>query len=339
MKKITLFKSLILASLCFSLILVSCDDGSSNTDNTDIDYTVAEGKLRSDYNQYNIGAINWSTQRGYQIGKFNATPIQRSQSSTSITAWYSVSGETATRKMDSEDLGTTVPASIQEAFTATKYSNNTLWKIDEIELEHNYDTNPSTSYYEMELDGIGVNSNLEAELYFSTEPTGTLLYSKEKLDDDDDSDDDKFVITSQLKAAVEEVASGATILAAEVDDNMIEVEAIITTVSPPKEIELKFTMAYVLVSSETETEYTYNTLPPDFDVVKNWFVANPSTPAPPTNTEVEITEGNQTETDHSIGSYYYEVEIDDYGVPEYEVEFYLSKSKDIIAVIVDDIKQ
>lgn len=114
MKKATLFKNLIIAILCFSLILVSCDDGSSNTDNTDIDYTVAEAELRSDYStKYNIGAITWSTQRGYQIGKFTAT--QRSQSSASITAWYSVSGASATREMDSEDLGTTVPASIETA--------------------------------------------------------------------------------------------------------------------------------------------------------------------------------------------------------------------------------
>lgn len=184
----------------------------------------------------------------------------------------------------------------------------------------------------MELDNVR-NSKLEAELFFSTANPGVLLYSKEELDDDNDSDDDKFVINEELRRAVTNVASGATIIDAEIDDNQIEVDAITTDI-PPKEIELKFTMDYDWVS--TETKYTYSTLPSNFDVVKNWFSGKP-TLAPTTDPKVEIIEWAQPQTKPNIGTYYYEVEIDDYTVvtTEYEVEFYLDNNHNIIDVIVE----
>lgn len=329
MQKTILFKSLFFAVLCVSFTFISCPDGDSEPP---IDYSIAEAQLHKDYSAYTIGPVTWATQRGYQIASFSIT-------SKSITAWYARSGNTATREMDSEDLGTTVPAIIKAAFDATPYSNTTLWTIEEIELEHNYNANPVASYYEMELQNL-TNSNLEAELFFDG-TTGILLYSKEDLDNDDDSDD-AFVINNQLKAAVELVFPGAQIIDAEVDDNLIEVEAIVTVNGIKKEIELTFSMNYVLVSKEIETEYLYSTLPEYFNVIKTWFTNNPSiAPAPPANAKVEITEGYQVEYDYNIGDYHYEIEIDDYtsaGI-EHELEFYLDMYLNIIAVIVNDVKQ
>lgn len=320
----------------FLFTTVSCSDDSDTT--TDIDYAVAEAQLLGDYSQYNIADIKWSTQRGYQIAAFLATPKSRTQSQ-SITAWYSTVGATASLEMDSEDLGTTVPAKILEAFNATKYSDVAIWTIDEIELEHNYNENAIESYFEMDLVNVA-NVNLEAELFFSYK-TGELLYAKEELDNDNDSDD-RFVINQQLKDAVEAAFPGATIIDAEVDDNLIEVDAIVTLNGVKQEIELEFTMNYDLVSTEVETEFVYSALPVEFAVVGEWFAANTTIiPTPGGNIEVEITQGEQTEDDHSIGAYFYEVEIDEYevGDDEYEVEFYLDGEYAIVAVVVNDIKQ
>lgn len=310
-------------------------------DETTQSYAVAETQLKKDYGE-NVTDIRWVTQRGYQVGTFFLTTNSakaRSLPQTTITAWYTVTGESATREMDSEDLGTTVPAKIKAAFEATEYSNTALWRIDEIEIEHTYNNNSMQSYYEMELESVGQLQTLEAELFFSYE-TGELLYSKEELDDGDDAYDDIFVVNAQLKAAVEKAVPGAQIIDAEVEDNVIEVEAIITVDGIKKEIELEFSMDYVLISEEIETEYLYSQLPAKFDGVKTWFASNPTIPAPPANTEVEITEGEQVEDDHVIGTYFYEIDIDDYmaGTVEYEVEFYLDADLNIIAVIVNDVK-
>jgi len=337
MKKSILFKSLILASLCFSLIFACADE---NDPSTPIDYSVAEAKLHQDYANNAITALSWSTQRGYQVANFTASTKSRNQSN-SITAWYTVSNATATREMDLKNLGTNVPDAIKGAFEATDYDNATLWTIEEIELEHNYNNNGtiSESYYEMELQNIP-NPKLEAELFFNYEEgqDSSLLFSKEELDDDNDNDDDKFVINAQLTAAVELAVPGAQIIDAEVDDNIIEVEAIATIDGIKKEIELEFSMNYDLLSKVTETEYTYNTMPSEFDVVKDWFADiaqnTTSVPAPTTNPKVTIEEGAQSEDNIN---YYYEVEIDDYvvGNTEYELEFYLSDDHKIIDVSLD----
>lgn len=320
----------------FSLLtLTSCSNDSD--DDTEMSYVVSEAQLLSDYSAYNIGEISWSTERTYQIGTFSATAKSRSQSQT-ITAWYKVSGGKAKREMDSQDLGATIPSEIEEAFNATKYSNRDLWIVEEVELEHNYNDNGVGSYYEVELQSVS-NANLEAELFFD-KSTGELLYSKEELDSD--GDDDRFVINDQLKAAVEAAVPGATIIDAEIEDNIIEVEAIITSEGVTKEIELEFSMSYELLSSEEESEFLYSALPAKFDLIKSWFAENSTiAPMPNTNTVVEITAGVQFEDDYSIGDYFYEVEIDDYrnGGVEYEVEFFLDKDMGIIAVIVNDVKQ
>lgn len=332
MKEKILFKILVLTGLCFSLTLMSCPDGDSETP---IDYSIAEAQLHKDYSTYTIGNIAWSTQRNYQVAKFSIM-------SKPITAWYELSGRLAIREMDCEDLGTTVPAIIKAAFDATPYSNTSLWVIEEIELEHNYKATGVESYYEMELQNL-TNSNLEAKLFFDG-ITGVLLYSKEDFDDDDDDDDidDTFVINDQLKAAVEAAVPGAQIIDAEVDDNLIEVGAIVTVNGIKQEIELNFSMNYMLVSKEIETEYVYSALPANFAIIKTWLTNHPSTaPIPPANTQVEITEGNQVEDDNNVGRYYYELEIDEYtsGANEYEFEFYLSEEFNIIAVILNDSKQ
>ena len=304
----------------------------------DTKYSIAKAKLMEEYKAYTIGNITWSTQRTYQVAKFNITTKAESKS---ITAWYSVSGNTATREMDSEDLGTTIPDIIKEAFASTPYSNSELWSLTDVELEQNYNSNGIKSYYEVELINKA-NSQLEAELLFNA-TTGALLASKEELDNsDDDSDDDKFVVNADFKAAVELAVPGATIIGATIDDNVIEVDAITTLNGVIKEVELEFTLRYEFLSSESEIKYTYNQLPSNFSTINSWFINNPTiAPIPNAGTVVEITEGIQIDDDYNIGTYYYEVEIDDYisGGNEYEIEFYLDKNSSIICVIVNDIKQ
>lgn len=334
LKLLTMF-----AGVLFSLALVSCSNDDTDKPDTDDNYSVAEMQLRKDYKDYAIGEISWDTERGFQIGTFVATPKARSNSQ-SVTAWYEVIGNSATREMDSKDLGTAIPEKIQAAFNATKYSNAALWRIDEVELEHDYTGNGIVSYYEIELESIGLTPKIEVKLAFDMD--GTLIYTKEELDDDDDDqdiDDDKYIVTAGLKAAVEKKFPGAIIIDAEVDNNIIEVDAIITEDGIRKEIELEFTMKYEFISGETEAKYTYATLPAKFDIIKTWFTNN-SSPIPTPNTQVEITEGKQTEDDYDIGVYYYEVEIDEYDSngEEYEVEFYLGEDRTIIAVIVNDRK-
>lgn len=347
MKKLKLLT--ILTSAFIALTLIGCTDDNPSVD-PNTDYAVAELQLKSDYRSYNIGEIKWSTERGYQIGAFAVTEKLKAESkieskaiAQTITAWYSVVGESAKREMDTENLGVIVPEKIKAAFEATMYSDNTIWRIDEIELDHKYTNNVAQSYYEMELVNIA-NNNLEAELFFSYE-TGELIYTKEELDNDnddsDDNDDNKFVINDQLKAAVERAVPGAVIIEAEIEDNLIEVEAIVTTDGVKKEIELEFTLNYELVSQEIETEYIYGQLPAEYEVIKTWFTANPTiAPTPNANTEVVVSQGDDIEEEHNIGAYYYEIEIDDYysGAKEYEVEFYLNSDMEIIAVIVNDTK-
>jgi len=336
MKKSILFKNLILAGLCFSFIF-ACSSPTA------IDYSVAEAKLLQDYEDEKITGIDWSTQRGYQIANFTASARSLNQGK-SMTAWYYVSGTTATRKMDLENIGTTVPASIKVAFNETKYNDANKWRIEEIELEHIYANNGTFTkrYYEMELQSV-LNSNLEAELFFSYEEgkDGSLLFSKEELDDDDD-DDDKFVINAQLTVAVEAAVPGAQIIDAEVDDNIIEVEAIMTITAGvvESEIDLEFSMNYDLISKVIEKEYTYSTIPADFNVIKTWFsnvLENTANiPAPTADAKVTIAEGEQSEDGIN---YYYEVEIDDYTTTstiKYELEFYLSKNHEILDVDIDE---
>ena len=322
--------------------------GESATEN----YAAAEAQLRKDYSNYTIdGDVMWQTERDYQVATFAYSKVKSSAST--ITAWYSVDEDKATREMDNEVLGSTLPEIIRSAFEATAYSDANIWKIDDIEVEHNYNNNGISKHYEVDLENIA-NPNHEAELTFNEK--GELIYTKEDIetdgtdddndDDDNDDNDDRFVINAELKAAVEKAVPGAIIIDAELDDDgkIIEVDAILGTEDNNKEIELEFTLDYVLLSNEIESETTYGALAKEFSAISAWFAANAAiVPAPLANTEVEITEGEQTEDDNNIGTYHYEVKIDDYESSdeeeEYEVEFYLNSSREIIAVIVNDEKK
>lgn len=330
MKKKFLFTMLM--GIALALIYVSC---SKKSNDDDINYSIAHAQLVQDYSQYNISDIDWETVRGYQICDFKVTTKTKSQLKE-ITAWYTVINNFAIREMDSEDLGVVIPSVIKAAFDNTVYSNTTLWRVDEVELENNYsNSNDIKSYYEVEVENISVN-NLEAKLYFSAE-TGELLYSKEVIDNDSNNNEDKFVVNTQLAAAVEEAFPGAIIIDAEIDDNLIEVDAIIEANEVVKEIEILFDLNYKLVSSKKETTYSYNTLPTEFNVIKEWFTNNPTiAPAPGDNIVIEVTEGDQVENNIQ---YYYSIEIDDYTVDlkEYEVEFFLDKNYLILSVEINDI--
>lgn len=335
MKKINLLTMFVGALLSLS----SCTDNEIKNPVGNENYSVAEAQLMSDYSDYTISKITWSTQRNYQIGTFEITPKAKN-SSQSVTAWYAINGNSAKREMDSKDLGTVIPEIIQAAFDKTKYSDATLWRIEEVELEHDYTGNGIVSYYEVELENIA-DTNIEAELVFD-DKTGELMHSKEETEEDDkDEEDDRYIVTEGLRAAVEKAVKGAKIISAEVDDNLIEVDAIVVSEDglTSSEIELKFNMDYSLVSSEVEKEYTYSTMPEEFSTVTAWFIANSSTtPTPAPDTEVEIAYVDKVEDNFKIENYCYKVEIEEYDSngEEYEVEFYLNKEFVIVTVVVND---
>ena len=327
----------ILMGIFLSAALLSCSNLDDNT-TTDKDYKVAETQLQSDYKAYSVGNVIWSTVRGYQIANFTVSTKAQSQN---ITAWYAVTGESAEREMESEDLGTTIPEKIKSAFDATVYGNSELWIVTEIEVESKYENGATVRQYEVEVENIA-NKNLEAELFFSYE-TGELLFSKEDLNEEDNDDDNEspFIVNDQLKAAVEKAAPGATIVNAETDNKLIEVDAIITSEEMTKEVEMEFSMDYQLISMEIESEFLFSQLPTIYDSIKNWFTANSSiAPMPSANTQVEITEGEEIEDDNNIGKYHYSVEIEEYqnDGKEYEINFYMDKNLNIIATIVNNKK-
>lgn len=304
----------------------SCDKNDNN------EYSVAEKQLRLDYPNYSLSNIKWTKEYSYDVARFSTQT--KAATSNMLTAWYKVSGDKASRQMDIEDLGNTIPETILSAFNATVYSNTQLWTIDEVELENRYNGNGIEKVYEVELDSKTI-VNLEAELYFDAK-TGELLFSKEDMDEDSNDTEDKFVVNQELIDAVQRLYTGAQIVDAEIDNNQIEVEAIVTIDNVKKEIELLFDMNYNLIESEIEYDTTYGSLNNDFSSVTAWFT-DPinSFPSPPAATKVEITQGNLVEDDLTPNfNYKYGVDIEyQIGQTEYEVMFYLDAKFMILKVV------
>ena len=328
----------LLVMLGMMFALVSCaDDKGTGTGTGDggssANRAIVEAQVREDFgSSATIGAFEMTEKRGYQVATFTRT-FARS-TTTQNTTWYKIADAKATLTKDVIDLGVTMPADLDTAFKATpKYSEATLWTVTEVEKDTQHTNNNTITVYEVELVNKA-NPKLEAELYYNTDAPIKLLYSKETLDADDN--EDKVVVDDALTTAVKTVyPAPATIqiIDAEMEDNNVEVEALITSNTPATEIEIVFTVSgttYTVVSQEVET--TLDRVAPaklkeaiDLWVTANKAVALEGTDVP-ANAETSVKETKTGTAEAPIITY--EVEIE-YSVTtpapkDYEIELTIS---------------
>ncbi len=310
MKKVRI--PIMLAIAATSAAFVSCDSNNDEPTNPTKETILVE-QLEKDYGTA-ISNLSWSSRSGFEIASFTlATKADDDQ----IEAWYKYDDDAAERYMESRDLGTDIPSVIKTAFEATPYSDAAVWKIDEVELEEDFNESNAGATYEVELENIA-DSNLEATLVFDA-TTGALLFSKEEIDGDDD-DDTKIPVTAEIKAAVEAAYPGAIIVDVEYDDNEYEVDAVIKSADGNREIELELNSNFEIINAEVEQEYTYATLPTEIQgaiAAFNDADANDDYVTIPNDTKVEVEE----KIDNNVKVY--EVEVDEFmvGTTEYEMSY------------------
>ena len=327
----------LLVMLGMVFALVSCaDDKGTGTGTGDggssANRAIVEAQVREDFgSSATIGAFEMTEKRGYQVATFTRT-FARS-TTTQNTTWYKIADAKATLTKDVIDLGVTMPADLDTAFKATpKYSEATLWTVTEVEKDTQHTNNNSITVYEVELVNKA-NPKLEAELYYNTVAPIKLLYSKETLDADDN--EDKVVVDDALTTAVKTVyPAPATIqiIDAEMEDNNVEVEALITSNTPATEIEIVFTVSgttYTVVSQEVET--TLDRVAPAKlkEAIDLWVTANKAVAlegTDPANAETSVKETKTGTAEAPIITY--EVEIE-YSVTtpapkDYEIELTIS---------------
>lgn len=324
MKK-KLIKLALIATIILPILFTSCNKGGEGDDIDNTDYSIAEVQLLLDYSNYSITNISWKSIMGYQVASFKLA----TKSISSANAWYLVTNDSATREKSSESIGVNVPEIIKEAFGLTVYAKADIWKIEDIELETNYNGNAVNNVYEMDLEAVK-NANLEAELYFDAK-TGKLLYSRESIEENEDGEEnDSIVIDDKLAKAVKDLYPNAVIIDAEINDNMIEVEISAIENTMVKEIELTFSMDYIFQSKESEYWLTYGQLPADFSAIEEWF-ADPKNKmtAPDKATVIDIEEGNLEEDGTA---YQYGIEIE---TTAYEIKFLLNAEYQIVSVEID----
>ena len=325
------FKSAILvATMAMPLLFVSCDDNNDNGGNNENISNILQEQLLEDYAQYSLSNIKWEKQQGYEVASFTAST---KSAPITMSAWYQLQGDNAELLMDSRNLGVSIPEIIKPAFNATVYSNTTLWRVEEVELEQDYVGFELASTYEVELQSV-TNTNLEAELIFDAK-TGLLLLSTEEMGSDNDSDTESIFINQELRDAVLAKYPTATIINAELEDHIIEVNVIVEIKNIRTEIEMFFSPTYDYLGEEFETNYTYATMPSEFStVVGGWYAAHPKYPAP-VGTDIVV-----ISTEFTVGLYFYDVEIEYVSNNvKYEAEFALNYDYVIIgdpSVEIDD---
>ena len=321
MKRKLNFFAVAAVALLMPFMFFACEQSDDQ-----VDYSEARKQLLKDYEGSSVTNMVWKTVRGYQVVEFQ---LVATKAVAQATAWYSVSGNTAKREKSSESIGVAIPEVIEAAFNATKYKDATVWRIQEVELEVNYNGNAVESVYEVELELIA-DVKVEAEMYFNS-TTGELLYAKESVDNDDDTDEDIFVVNEQLANAVRAIYPDAVIIDAELDDDMIEVEVSIVENGLTKEVEMIFSLDYVYQESEIEYTILYSELPAEFVAIPNWFSdVDNNTAAPAANAEVEVEEGSFS-TD-SKKPYKYSIEIESVAL---EISFSLDSEYKIVEVEKD----
>lgn len=274
----------------FMVSAVLAGTACSNDDNDNsvpsVDRSIAEKQLMIDYAQYNLSDIKWRNSNGYEVAQFSATT---KSAPFIMEAWYQTEKGKANRVLDNKDFGKTIPEIIQAAFAETIYSNATLWKVDDVDLECRFNGHAMETVYIVELESL-ITKNLEAKLIFDEQ--GTLIFAREYEDNDSNNDDDKFIVNQRLIDAVHAVFPHAQIIDAEYDDKKIEVDAIIMDEHHNiTEVELVFDENYNLISQECEHEYTFETLPIEFkDALNDWYLHNTDKPHPTNFTRIEVEE-------------------------------------------------
>ena len=262
----------------------ACSNDDKDNSVPSVDRSIAEKQLMVDYAQYNLSDIKWRNSNGYEVAQFSATT---KSSPFIMEAWYQTEKGKANRVLDNKDFGKTIPEIIQAAFAETIYSNATLWKVDDVDLETRFTGSTLEVVYIVELESL-TNKDLEAKLIFDTE--GHLIFSREYQDTDDKND--KYIVSDRLIEAVHVLYPDAKIVDAEYDDNKIEVDAIIVDEHHNIiEIELVFDKNYQLISQKCEHEYTFETLPIEFkDALNDWYLHNTDKPHPTNFTRIEVEE-------------------------------------------------
>ena len=278
---------LIMLGMVFALVSCAEDKGTSSGGSSG-NKAIVEAQIKKDFDGA-ITDLTVTTKRGYEVATFKVTNTRgistdtRATDAEKWTAWYKIANAKATKKQSAKYLGTTIPAelpTLDTAFKATpKYSDSKLWEVTGVEIDIQGKDANETRVYEVELVNLK-NRKLEAELYYSFDNPIKLLYSKETLDADDE--EDKVVIDEALTAAVKTVyPTPATIqiIDAEMEDNNVEVEVLVTTNSVTTENEVEFTVSgttYTVVSQESEAKLTYNTIAPTEvkTAVTTWFTTN-----------------------------------------------------------------
>ena len=328
MKK-KLKSAMLVAAMSVPLLFVSCEENNNGGNNENVSKILQE-QLLEDYSQYALTDITWKKQQGYDVASFAAST---KSSPMTMNAWYQIQENKPERLMDSKNLGANIPEIIKPAFDATVYSNTALWTVEEVELEQDFVGNTAVSTYEVELQSVE-NPNLEAELIFDS-TSGELLFTTEDLDEDDNDDNESFFVNEELKIAVLAKYPTATIINAEFEDNIIEVNLIVEINKVRTEIEMFFSPTYDYIGEEFETNYTYATMPSEFStVVGGWYAAHPKYPAP-VGTDIVV-----ISTEFTVGLYFYDVEIEYVSNNvKYEAEFALNDDYVIIgdpSVEIDD---
>ncbi len=288
-------------------------------------FMVAEKQLVADYSAYTVTDVSWVEKDGYQVGSFVGTA---KSAGVSISAWYAIAGEKASRHIDVAKLGVAIPALIKPAFDATVYADAAVWTLDEIELENRYNGETEERVYEVELDNVS-NKDLCAEVYFDA-VTGGFLFAKEEVDASGDDSDDRYVVDERLKAAVKAIHPEARVIDASKEDGFIEV----LVFDKGLEIEMLFTAEFIYKSGEYEV--AYSELPAKYSSVNAW-ISTPANgfPTPEATSEVEIREGAALVIDGVECRAFIELEystISGAVENEYELGFYLDADNEIISV-------
>ena len=287
-------------TLALTATLSSCDKESKTKEPSNA-ATEALSKLYP-----NARNIQWSEKLGYQVAKFSNKLLTKAEDILYDTeVWFNVEDDVATITMENQDIDIDLkqlPDVVLAAFEKTKYSDTKLWVVDEVEIEIEHDGTNKTTIYEIDLNSAsGITPEMEAVLYYDKD--GNLLFSSEKEDKDDDKDDDTIAISTKLKSKVEEILApslktgeSVKIISAELDDNIIEVDAIIlsSTGDIIKEISVDLnSTTYDLVEFESEVNTTWAKLDTKFkDVITAWY-DDPSknihsAPKPSDTTPIEV---------------------------------------------------
>ncbi len=314
-------KNSIWLAIAATTILSSCKD-----DTPKIKSEVLNAQLKADFGQ-SITNVIWSTRGDFDVAQFTgATKADDDK----VEAWYKYNDDNAELEMESRDQGTEIPTIIKAAFEATQYSDATQWKIEEVELEQDYNEKNIGKTYEVELENIA-DPNIEATLVFDA-ITGKLLFSTEEMDDNDD-DDTKIPVSDEIIAVVNSLYPGAVVVDVEFDDNKYEIDAILEQLDGSyAELEIELDSSFKVLNYEMELEhsYTYATMQPtaakDSIAAFNDKFEDDNFVSIPDDTKVEIKKEAKKEGTE------YEVEFEEFtiGNTEYELSYKLNASYQII---------